>query len=249
MGGAGGASTAPESCQVSSLPDDVRSTYKINTFYQKYASANGIVIATSANVSDEAIIRDCVLLLDMYAKLDNARKSLISQKVFFTLIAQSEQLSSLPEISSVYGTSLDQRARGLGSMTPTICAEDSIMCMRGDPWVNDCICPHEYGHTLADLAIGRGEPAMAAELKTIYNDIVASGRLANAYVHQDGGTSGLMAWGVQAWYDCAINGTNGAYHSDINTRAELAKELPDFYDFLARILPDDGQYVDCYANP
>jgi hypothetical protein len=154
------------------------------------------------------------------------------------LIAQSEQLSGLPEISSVYGTSLDQRARGLGSMTPTICAEDSLMCMRGDPWVGDRICPHEYGHTLADLAIARGEPAMASQLKTIYNDIVASGNLANAYVHEDGGTSGLMAWGVQAWYDCAINGSNGGYHSDIDTRAELAKELPDFKLFAA--LPGAG---------
>jgi hypothetical protein len=29
-----------------------------------------------------------------------------------------------------------------------------------------------------------------------------------------------MAWGVQAWYNCAVDGTNGGYHSDINTREE-----------------------------
>jgi hypothetical protein len=45
----------------------------------------------------------------------------------------------------------------------------------------------------------------------------------------DGNQSGMMAWGVQAWYDCAIDGTNGAYHRDINTRAELQQELPDLY--------------------
>ncbi|MBN2576544.1 MAG: hypothetical protein JXP73_18415 [Deltaproteobacteria bacterium] len=248
-GGTTGTSTTPDSCRVSSVPDDVRSSYKIHTFYQKYASANGIVIATSSEVGDDAIVRDCTLLLDMYSKRDELRRAIISQKVFFTLIAESEQLSSLPEIGPVYGTSLDERARGLGSMTPTICAEDSIMCMRGDPWVGDCICPHEYGHTFADIAIARGDPALASQLKTIYNNIVASGRLANAYVHQDGGTSGLMAWGVQAWYDCAIDGTNGGYHSDINTRAELEKELPEFYEFLTQILPEDSQYQDCYANP
>jgi hypothetical protein len=248
-GDAGAGGTPADGCQVSSVPADVRSSYKIDTFYQKYSSANGIVIATSSKVGDEAIIRDCRLLLDLYRKRDAARQSIISQKVFFTLIAQSEQLSSLPEVSSVWGTSLDQRARGLGSMTPTICAEDSIMCMAGDPWVGDCICPHEYGHTLADLALGRGEPAMASRLKTIYDDIVSSDRLANAYVHEDGGTSGLMAWGVQAWYSCAINGTRGAYHSDINTREELKSELPDFYNFLAEVLPEDNDYVDCYTKP
>jgi hypothetical protein len=58
-----------------------------------------------------------------------------------------------------------------------------------------------------------------------------------------------MAWGVQVWYDCAINGTKGAYHPDINTRAELQKELPEFYEFLADILPADRKYEDCYSSP
>jgi len=35
----------------------------------------------------------------------------------------------------------------------------------------------------------------------------------------------------------------------INTRAELQKELPEFYQFLSELLPQDNQYEDCYANP
>ena len=76
-----------------------------------------------------------------------------------------------------------------------------------------------------------------------------SGRLSNSYVWMDGDESGMMAWGVQVWYDCAINGSRGAYHPDINTRAELQKELPDFYQFLSELLPADNMYKDCYANP
>jgi hypothetical protein len=160
--------------------------------------------------------------------LSNAevRQALLKDKMWFTMIADNEQLSSLPQISKQYGTSLNARARGLGGLTPTICAEDSIMCMPGDKWKGDCICPHETGHTLYSSGIAK-VPALSSRLTAITNDAKSSGRLANAYVWEDGNESGMMAWGVQVWYDCAINGTNGAYHSDINTRAELQKDLPE----------------------
>jgi hypothetical protein len=61
--------------------------------------------------------------------------------------------------------------------------------------------------------------------------------------------SGLMAWGVQAWYNCAIEGTRNGYQSDINTRDELKTELPEFYNLLAEVLPEDNQYKDCYYKP
>jgi hypothetical protein len=65
----------------------------------------------------------------------------------------------------------------------------------------------------------------------------------------DGNESGMMAWGIQAWYNCAVNGMMGGYHSDINTRDELQKELPEFHQFLSEILPVDNKYEDCYAKP
>ena len=92
-------------------------------------------------------------------------------------------------------------------------------------------------------------PELKSRLTAITSAVRSSGRLANAYVWMDGNESGMMAWGVQAWYDCAINGTDGAYHSDINTRAELKTELPDFYEFLADVLPSENEYEDCYSNP
>jgi hypothetical protein len=52
--------------------------------------------------------------------------------------------------------------------------------------------------------------------------------------------------------DCptrTINGTNGAYYTDINTRAELQKELTELYQFLSELLPADTQYQACYAKP
>jgi hypothetical protein len=179
---------------------------------------------------------------------ESVREAIIADRMWFTMISEDEQLSSLPQINRVYGTSLNRRARGLGGLTPTICAEDSIMCMPGDPWDGDCICPHEAGHTMYSSGIARVRE-LSTRLTQITSDIRASGRLANAYVWQDGNESGMMAWGVQAWYDCAINGRDGTYHSDINTRAELESELPELYQFLSELLPAENEYEDCYANP
>ena len=251
LGGAGGAAggSAEAGCEVSPITDEMRDRYDNmnNAYYTKFASANEIVVATGDGVVDEALTRYCRLLREMYSNED-VRQATIADDMWFTMIAEDEQLSSLPQIDSTYGTSLDRRARGLGGLTPTICAEDSIMCSPDDLWDGDCICAHETGHTLYSSGIAR-VPALSSRLTSITNAVRQSGRLANAYVWMDGNESGMMSWGVQAWYDCAINGTNGAYHSDINTRAELQSELPEFYEFLSELLPSDNQYQDCYANP
>jgi hypothetical protein len=217
-------------------------------YYTKYAvTSGGVVAATGSKVDDAAVVRYCRLLAEMFSN-EAVRQPVISSKMWFTMIGQEEQLSSLPQINKQYGTSLNARARGLGGLTPTICAEDSIMCMPGDKWVGDCICAHETGHTLYSSGIAR-VPELSRRLTEITNSTRSSGILANAYVWQDGNESGMMSWGVQAWYDCAINGTRGAYHSDINTRAELQKEMPEFYQFLSELLPTDNKYDDCYSKP
>lgn len=228
---------------------DMRSKYENmdEAYYTKYASANGIIVATGDKVQDEALVRYCRLLGEMHSN-EKVRDATVKDKMWFTMIGEEEQLSSLPQIERDYGTSLNQRARGLGGLTPTICAEDSIMCLPGDRWNGDCICPHETGHTLYSSGIAR-VPELSDRLTKITDAARSSGRLANAYVWMDGNESGMMAWGVQAWYNCAINGTMGAYHSDINTREELKKELPELYQFLSELLPQDNKYEDCYAKP
>lgn len=245
--GAGGMSSAVAGCEVAPIPADMRSTYQNmnDPYYQKFASANGVVVATGPNVADEAVVRYCVLINEMFSN-EKVRKAILAEKMWFTMIDEKEQLSSLPQINKAYGTSLNARARGLGGLTPTICAEDSIMCIAGDPWKGDCICPHETGHTLYSSGIANVSE-LSSRLTAITQSARSSGRLANAYVWQDGNESGMMAWGVQVWYDCAINGTNGAYHSDINTRAELQKELPEFYQLLSELMPADNKYEDCYS--
>ena len=247
--GAAGMSSEASTCTVAPISDEMRRQYKNmdEPYYTKYASANGVIVATGPKVADEAVIRYCEFIKEMVSNQE-IHDAMLDDKMWFTMIDEDEQLSSLPQIERAYGTSLNQRARGLGSLTPTICAEDSIMCSPRDRWKGDCICPHEAGHTLYSSGIAK-VPELSRRLTEITQETRSSGRLSNAYVWMDGNESGMMAWGIQVWYDCAINGNMGAYHSDINTRAELEKELPELHQFLSEILPTDNKYEDCYAKP
>jgi len=247
--GGGGSSSVASTCTVAPITAEMRQKYQHmdEAYYTKYASANGVIVGTGPKVADEAVLRYCQFLSEMVSN-EKIRKAMIDDKMWFTMIDEDEQLSDLPQIDRMYGTSLNQRARGLGSLTPTICAEDSIMCLPGDRWRGDCICPHEAGHTLYSSGIARVSE-YSDRLDKITSDIRSSGRLSNAYVWMDGNANGMIAWGIQAWYDCAIDGDMGGYHSDINTRAELQSELPELYQLLSEILPTDNKYEDCYANP
>jgi hypothetical protein len=46
--------------------------------------------------------------------LVKVRQAIIADKMWFTMIDDTEQLASLPQINRDYGSSLNQRARGLG---------------------------------------------------------------------------------------------------------------------------------------
>jgi hypothetical protein len=247
--GGGGSSSVASTCTVAPITEEMRKKYQHmdEAYYTKYASANGVIVGTGPKVADEAVLRYCQFLTEMVSN-EKIRKAMIDDEMWFTMIDEDEQLSDLPQIDRMYGTSLNQRARGLGSLTPTICAEDSIMCLPGDRWRGDCICPHEAGHTLYSSGIARVSE-YSDRLDKITSDIRSSGRLSNAYVWMDGNANGMIAWGIQAWYDCAIDGEMGGYHSDINTRSELQSELPELYQLLSEILPTDNKYEDCYANP
>src|ERR1700712_1656332 len=208
-----GASTAASGCVGSPITADMRSRYENmnDAYYTKYASANGMIVATGDKVVDYARVRYGTLLSEMISN-DKVRQAMMAEKMWFTMIGEEEQLSSLPQINRDYGMSLNQRARGLGGLTPPICAEENIMCLPGDRWNGDCICPHETGHTLYSSGI-QPVKELSDRLTAITDAARSSGRLSNAYVWMDGDESGMMAWGVQTWYNSAIDGMMGGYHS------------------------------------
>ncbi len=244
-GGAGG-SDILSGCEVTAVPDDIRASYGLDPFYQKYADASGIPVATSSQVSDEAITLACQLVKEMVSRRDDVRQALINAGMRFTLIAKSEQLSSLPEIARTFGTMYDRRARGLGSMIPTICAEENILCQLPDPWAGENICVHEYAHTMMDYGLTRTDPTFRSRIDAAYRTAQASGNFANTYAISE--VPEFWAEGVQDWYNSNLESipANGI-HNWVNTRDELLEASPELYQLISELLPEDIQFTDCYA--
>jgi hypothetical protein len=245
MDGSGGAAPI-DGCEVTPVPDAIRASFNLDPFYQKYADADGLPIATSSVVTDPAITLACQLVKEMTGFKDGVRQALIDGGMRFTLIATSEELSSLPEIAARYGTSLNQRARGLGSLVPTICAEENILCQRAqDRWRGENICVHEYAHTILDWGVVRADPGFRARVQSAYQAALASGNFANTYAESS--VAEFWAEGVQDWYSSNLQSipANGI-HNSVNTRDELRTASPELYQLVSEVFPEDIQFDDCY---
>ena len=91
MGGAagmGGSSAPSAGCEVSPITDEMRDEYQNmnDAYYVKFASANGVIVATGEGVDDEAIVRYCRLLTEMFSN-EKVRQAVISDEMWFTMIA------------------------------------------------------------------------------------------------------------------------------------------------------------------
>lgn len=111
------------------------------------------------------------------------------------------------------------------------------------------------------VAGSRGQIALAGSSGTITGSGARGGstvdscpddstKTAPSYALRNGGGVGssLIDFGVAVWFNCAREGSDGGYYSDTNTntREELKRELPEFYELLSEVLPEDAQYEDCY---
>ncbi len=245
-GGSGGAN-AIGGCEVTAVPEAIRTSHNLDPFYQKYADANGIPVATSSQVADEAVTLACQLVKEMVSLRDDVRQALISSRMRFTLIAANEELSSIPEVNASFGTSLNWRARGLGGLIPTVCAEENILCQVSvDLWRGENICVHEYAHTMMDWGLAAVDPTASSRLDSAYQAAQASGDFANTYAIDSPGE--FWAEGVQDWYNSNLESIPAdGVHNSINTREELLQASPALHDLIAELIPEDIQFNDCYA--
>ena len=62
------------------MPNDVRSLYKLDNFYQRYTNAYGIPILSSNKVQDKSLKRACYVVRFMMADREDARREMYFNK-------------------------------------------------------------------------------------------------------------------------------------------------------------------------
>lgn len=234
-------------CVVQPLSAEFRASYDdLDPFYTKYADAAGLPVVSSDAPDDMALIRVCELVIDMTMRPD-VRAALIEQHVRFAIIGNEELTNDIPEFAYL-PDSINERARGLGSLPAASCAEESILCdtMR-DPWRGEGICVHEFAHTISLGGMYEAVPDFADRLDAAFENAQSTGLFENTYAMEN--SQEYWAEGVQDWYFTNLQSDppNGI-HNSVDRREELMDYDPMLYDLIAEFLPDPVQFVDCYSD-
>jgi len=239
----GGAFAIPP-CAVKPIPDSLRTAYKLQAFYKRYADADGVPIIASDAPADEALHRACLLVYDYARVRADVKDALLRQKIRFAIMGAGEKTVDLPDFA--YLGDIDWRARGLGSVPTAVCAEENILCDRkADRWRGESICVHEFAHTMQMAGYGVADATFNDRMEAAYRAAKAAGLYKNTYAESQ--AAEYFAEGVQDWYDTNLEASPAdGVHNQVNTRAELRSYDPTLYALLAEVLPDQPAYRDCY---
>jgi len=210
-------------------------------FYEQHIAPDGTLIVASAKVSKYAMAEAAHLIRMMLAKRPDVMKKVTDRGIYICVMAYTEMTTDMPECRGM-SPWWDMRARGLGG-NPLMCAEENLLCFKGDPWGGESIFVHEFAHILQG-AIMRTDGISKEYFQAIFDKAKATGRFAGYGMNN---TGEFWAEGVQAWFNC--NGTirgkfaggqsslealgpDGKHLCHIRTRKQVKKHLPE----LAKLL-------------
>lgn len=214
---------------VADVPQSVRDAFKLDPFYEKYASADGLPILASGKVSDQALAEASYLIRQMVRNRPDILKQMVKNRVRITVMAPTEMTTDVPEQRNMTPKDYwDRRARGLGGRL-TSCGEENLLNLRGDRYPRENILIHEFSHALHRFGIGSLDRGFEAKLRGIYTRSLEKGLWKDTYAATN--HSEFWAEGVQSYFDCNAPPRKGV-HNEIATREKLKAYDPDFFELI-----------------
>lgn len=208
---------------------------KLPEFYQKYISANGYPIVSSAKVSDYALKEAAYLVNMMLAQRPDVRDAMIQSGSRLIVMSHDEFTTDVPEHSELEPKDYwDARARGLGgSRTDPVCScgEENLLGYPGDPYAAECILIHEFAHNIHLRGLVNLDPTFDERLKRAYDAAMSAGLWKGKYAsvnHHE-----YFAEGVQSWFN--NNRPPDHDHNHVDTRKELREYDPGLAELCAEV--------------
>src|SRR5205823_11350817 len=113
------AGAGAQEVKVTAVPDKLRETLRLSSFYKKHVDARGFPVLSSENVSDAGLIEAAYLVDQMLANREDVRKALIENRVRLAVMSPAEQTTDVPEHSDLKPKDYwDRRAPGPGPARP-----------------------------------------------------------------------------------------------------------------------------------
>jgi len=211
---------------------------RLDPFYKKYVSANGLPIVASGAVDDHALLEVAYLADLMLAKRPDVRAAMIANGSRVIIMGRAEFTTDIPEYAHMKPKDYwDARARGLGgSETDPVCscAEENILAFPGDPYAAENIFIHEFAHNIHLRGMLKVDPTFDRRLKETYQAAMAKGLWKGKYAatnHHE-----YFAEGVQSWFD--NNRVNDHDHNHVHLRSQLLEYDPGLAAMCREVFGD-----------
>jgi dipeptidyl aminopeptidase/acylaminoacyl peptidase len=218
-------------------------------FYAKYLDVNGLPVAASASVADEALERTSYLVTHLLAGRPDILRAMVKQGTRLIIIGKDQVYTDMPEYRHHPNPAYqNERVRGTGGFDITSFGEENLLNLPIDRYDDESIAVHEFCHTI-DAALRRLDPGWRDRLVRTYRSAMSKGLWKNAYTSSN--PAEYWAELCQSYFDC--NRVNNWNHAAIGTREQLRDYDPDGYDLVKttfRLTPaNDWRYRPLRRQP
>lgn len=232
----------------------------LDEWYQKYVSADGLPIVSSAAVSDTALLQARYIANHMLQRIPEAREEMLRCHFRIGVVGYKENITDLPECRMMKvwwpETDWDKRGRGYGAtlqLPVMTIGEENLVRIPNfqERYAHESIMVHEFAHNI-DFAMSRISQAFRDSLRSAFQQAKAEGLWVDTYSMSN--TAEYFAEGAQAWFNACrmhVPAKNGEGRFTLRTREQLHDYDPRLYAFLASIFPEEhlrGYHFDDYPS-
>lgn len=227
---------SPVHGQVTGIPQG----RNIPSFYKKYIETEGLYVTSSAQVSDEALLKACDIISLMLAKRPDVKAHMVKKGCHVMIIGKDEETCDLPEFAHICNCEdsikyWNWRARGFGGAPEdefsSSCGEENLLALPQDKYVGENILIHEFAHLIHTIGIVGVEPGFNERLEALRQNAIRKGLWEKTYAVSN--KEEYFAECVQSFFNCNryAEPANGV-HNWVNRRAKLKAYDPDMYRLL-----------------
>jgi dipeptidyl aminopeptidase/acylaminoacyl peptidase len=218
--------TAPPEAFFEKIPEKDRDAAR--KFYAKYLDIQGMPVAASAAVADEALQRTYYLVTHLLACRPDILHAMVANGTRLIVIGKDQVYTDMPEYRNSFNPQyLNERVRGTGGFDVTSFGEENLLNLPLDRYDDESIAVHEFCHTI-DAALRKLDPGWRERLVQTYKSAIGKGLWKNAYTASN--PAEYWAEICQSYFDC--NRVNNWNHAAIGTREQLKQYDPEGYELV-----------------
>ena len=220
-------------CQNGQTTGCVQVPFKLDSFYGKALSADGVWIVGSAQVADAAFDRAQYIVHQMLTNIPAIRVRMQAEHFRVAIIGSGQVLSDLPDYAQYKGKttsdgrSYDTGTRGLGGDTLCSIGEENLLCAANQPYYLEDILVHEFAHSIKS----HFDYTLASQSESAYQN--ARGQsLYHSTIYMMASSQEYWAEGTQSWFGVTQRtDVNDGY----NTKAKLSAHDPGLAAVLSQV--------------